>query len=225
MFWQEDSSQEHFEIPQNVVDLAFQIDCRALPVDHAHALSMAIAAALPWFGESSTDGLHLIHVAGSGNGWERPHEGSALLLPSRRTKLVLRLAHDRVENARALSGKLPDINGHPLRVGESKVVHLSPAATMYARYVAVTQNQNEEQFIADMVQQMRAMGLRFKKVLAGKQVNFSLPQETLSVRSLMVADLSPEDAITLQEQGLGAARTLGCGLFIEHKSIKKVESK
>jgi CRISPR/Cas system CSM-associated protein Csm4 (group 5 of RAMP superfamily) len=35
----------------------------------------------------------------------------------------------------------------------------------------------------------------------------------------MVAELSYEDAITLQEQGLGPHRTLGCGLFLPQKSF------
>ena len=32
------------------------------------------------------------------------------------------------------------------------------------------------------------------------------------------------DAVALQERGLGTRRTLGCGLFIAHKSINKVNS-
>ncbi|MFA5627683.1 MAG: type I-MYXAN CRISPR-associated protein Cas6/Cmx6 [Thiohalomonadaceae bacterium] len=225
MFWQEDTQQEDFIVPDNVVDLSFQIDCRGLLVDHAYPLSSAIQQALPWFGESRKDGLHLIHVAGSGNGWERPSDASALLLPSRRTRLVLRLARDRVENARALSGQMLDIDGHALRVGEAKVLTLSTAATLYARYIAAPADQEEVQFITEMVQQMRTMGLDPKKVMAGKKRYFSTPGGALCVRSLMVADLPPADAIRLQEEGLGTQRTLGCGLFIEHKSINKVEQK
>ncbi|MDH5785954.1 MAG: type I-MYXAN CRISPR-associated protein Cas6/Cmx6, partial [Chromatiales bacterium] len=47
------------------------------------------------------------------------------------------------------------------------------------------------------------------------------PGRTLTTRSLLVADLSFDDAITLQELGIGqkAYRKLGCGLFIPHKSV------
>jgi CRISPR-associated protein Cas6 len=224
MYWQEDVQKEFFTVPEDVVDVSFHIDCRTLPVDHAYALSAAVRSALPWFGEDPTDGLHLIHVADSGNGWERPSHAFALLHPSRRTRLVLRLARHRVENARALSGQTLDVAGNTMVVGEGKVVPLSPVATLYARYIAGPEGQEEEQFIAEAVQQMRAMGLHFKKVLAGKQHHFDTPDGPIYVRSLMVADLSPPDAVTLQERGLGPYRTLGCGLFIAHKSINKVYS-
>jgi CRISPR-associated protein Cas6 len=224
MFWQEDVQKEFFTVPENVVDVSFHIDCRTLPVDHAYALSAAVRGALPWFGEDPGDGLHLIHVADSGNGWERPSHAFALLHLSRRTRLVLRLARDRVENARALSGQTLDVAGNAMVVGEAKVVPLSPVATLYARYIAAPAGQDEEQFIAEAVQQMRAMGVQFKKVLAGKPHHFDTPDGPIHVRSLMVADLSPPDAVTLQERGLGPHRSLGCGLFIAHKSINKVNS-
>jgi hypothetical protein len=38
-------------------------------------------------------------------------------------------------------------------------------------------------------------------------------------RSLMVAGLAVEEGVRLQEEGLGALRQLGCGLFIAHKSV------
>ncbi|MES9880712.1 MAG: type I-MYXAN CRISPR-associated protein Cas6/Cmx6 [Sedimenticola sp.] len=41
----------------------------------------------------------------------------------------------------------------------------------------------------------------------------------MTTRSLMVADLSVEDAIHLQEQGIGEGRSMGCGLFIPQKSF------
>jgi CRISPR-associated protein Cas6 len=222
MFWQEDIQKEFFTVPDNVVDVAFHIDCRTLPVDHAHALSSAVRRALPWFGDDPSDGLHLIHVADSGNGWERPSDAAALLYLSRRTPLVLRLARHRVENARALSGQTLDVAGHPMTVGEAKIVPLSPVSTLYARYIVVPDGQDEGQFVAAAVQQMQALGLHFKKVLAGMQHHFDTPDGPVFVRSLMVADLPPQDAVTLQERGLGPRRSLGCGLFIAHKSINKV---
>ncbi len=224
MYWQEDIQNKAYTVPDDVVDLAFSIDCRTLPVDHAYPLAMAVRRALPWFGDDPCDGLHLIHVADSGNGWERPSGADDLLYLSRRTPLVLRLARDRVENARALTGQTLDVAGHAMAVGEARVVRLSPAATLYSRYIATPEGQDEEQFVAEAVQQMRAMGLRFKKVLAGIPHHLEMPDGPIFVRSLMVADLPPEDAVTLQQRGLGPHRALGCGLFIAHKSINKVNA-
>lgn len=224
MYWQEeDKDQEDFVVPDDVVDLVFSIECKALPVDHAAALFSAIRQVLPWFGESAQTGLHTIHVADSGNGWERPSGADDLLYLSRRTKLTLRLPRNRVENARALSGSLLDVAGHAMRVGSAKEMLLSTNPTLYARYVACPEEQGEEQFIADAVRQLRDMGIRFKKVLAGKHTCLHSADGPVFTRSLMIADLSPEDAVRLQEHGLGPHRELGCGVFIPHKSIKKVE--
>ncbi|PIV74684.1 MAG: hypothetical protein COW56_04530, partial [Rhodocyclales bacterium CG17_big_fil_post_rev_8_21_14_2_50_68_7] len=39
---------------------------------------------------------------------------------------------------------------------------------------------------------------------------------------LMLHGLSPEDSLRMQSSGLGTNRTLGCGIFIPHKSIAPV---
>ncbi len=222
MYWNEDKTEEEFVIPDDVVDLAFDIQCQTLPVDHAYALYQAIHAVLPWFGEEPDTALHLIHVADSGNGWERPSGADDLLYLSRRTKLTLRLPKHRVENAQSLMGQTLDVAGHAMTVGKSKVLLLSNNPTLYARYVAAPEGQDEAQFIAEAAREMQAMGVRFKKILAGKQFHLRIPGGKVFVRSLMVADLSPADAVTLQVHGVGAHRELGCGVFIPHKSIKKV---
>ena len=41
---------------------------------------------------------------------------------------------------------------------------------------------------------------------------------------LMVADLTPEAAIKLQQEGLGEGRKFGCGLFLPQKGIKAVNA-
>jgi hypothetical protein len=41
-------------------------------------------------------------------------------------------------------------------------------------------------------------------------------------RSLMVAALPADASLTLQRQGLGDGRLIGCGLFVPHKGIEAV---
>ncbi len=224
MFWQEEKDEEVTRVPDNVVDLAFGIDCRTVPVDHAYALSNAIRKVLPWFDDEHGVALHLIHVADSGNGWEKPTGADDLMYLSRRTKLTLRLPKDQVENARSLSGQTLDVAGHALKVGEAKVVPLHLTDTLYARYVVAQEGQSEEAFIADAVRELHRLGLKFKKVLAGKEFHLGTPNGALFLRSLMVAEMPQADAIVLQEQGLGPHRSLGCGVFTPHKSIKKVST-
>jgi CRISPR-associated protein Cas6 len=223
MFWQEEQNDvDRFVVPEDVVDILFSISCKTLPVDHAHALSAAVKEALPWFEEEEQAGLHLIHVADSGNGWERPQGEDEVLYLSRRTKLTLRVPQHRLEEVKALSGQTLDVAGNEMEVGKSSVRLLSTSTTLYSRYVAVTAGeQSEDEFIAELVQELREAGLRFKKVLCGKETTFHTPEGPMVTRSLMVADLPLDDAVRLQENGIGPHqhKKIGCGLFIAHKAV------
>lgn len=223
MFWQEEENDvERFVVPEDVVDISFTITCKALPVDHAHALSEAIKAALPWFSDEQQAGLHLIHVADSGNGWERPQGEDEVLYLSRRTKLTLRVPQHRVEDSQALTGQTLDVAGNRMEVGKSAIRLLSTSTTLYARYVATSsEEQDEDEFIAEVVNELTQAGLRFKKVLCGKEASFSTPNGPIVTRSLMVADLPLEHAVRLQEIGVGPHenKKIGCGLFIPHKAV------
>lgn len=222
MHWQiEEDDITRFVVPENVVDLLFGIDCKVLPVDHAYALSTAISQALPWFAEDETAALHLIHGADSGNGWERPEGSDDILYLSRRTKLVLRVSADRIDDAMALVGKELDVAGNSMKVLKAGKRLLEVTTALYSRYVVAEEGEDEEAFLQRIIAEMRAMGLRFKKVLCGKEHTLHTPERDLITRSLLVADLSFEDAITLQERGIGvkAYKKLGCGLFIPHKTV------
>ncbi|MCU7850998.1 MAG: type I-MYXAN CRISPR-associated protein Cas6/Cmx6 [Candidatus Thiodiazotropha sp. (ex Monitilora ramsayi)] len=219
MFWQEDIDEEHYVVPENVVDLIFRIKCPTLPVDHAWPLSEAIQAALPWFSEEQQSGLHLIYGADSGNGWERPSEGEETLYLSRRTPLILRLPNERLDDASALTGVTLDIAGNPMQIGESHTRRLSMTTTLYCRHVVAEAGQDEDAFLQSSVASLQALNLRFKKVLCGKGTTFSTPEGPLTTLSLMVAGLSVDDAVTLQEHGMGPLRNRGFGLFVPHKTV------
>ncbi|MCK9530548.1 MAG: type I-MYXAN CRISPR-associated protein Cas6/Cmx6 [Gammaproteobacteria bacterium] len=216
MYWQEDTDETGFVVPDNVIDLAFSITCQALPVDHAQALYTAVAGVLSWLADEAGAGIHTIHGADSGNGWERPED---VLLLSRRTKLVLRLPKARVEAARALTGQCIDVAGHAMEIGEAQPRQLSKSGTLYARYVSIEAPGDEEVFLHTCVAELREQGIRAKKFLCGKTTTLHTDAGPLETRSLMVADLSLEDSVRLQEHGVGAHRHLGCGLFIASKAV------
>ena len=61
-------------------------------------------------------------------------------------------------------------------------------------------------------------------MICGRSGEISGANGSLFTRALMVADLSPEESVSLQQQGLGDDRLLGCGLFVPHKGIDAVYS-
>jgi CRISPR-associated protein Cas6 len=222
MYWQEEHSSKVYVVPGDVADLSFAIRGSVLPVDHAYALAEAIRQVLPWITEEGA-GIHEIHVADSGNGWYRPEGSSGQLLHlSRRTKLTLRLARERLESARSLSGRVLDVAGHRLEVGESTARPLSPFPTLFARHVVALGGDDEAQFLDHAASMLRENGLPVRKLLCGRSSRIETASGSLLTRSLMVADLDPPDSVRLQQRGLGPKRYLGCGLFIPHKGIRPV---
>jgi CRISPR-associated protein Cas6 len=226
VFWSEDNdAKKEFAIPDDVVDIAYKLECRTLPLDHAQALADAIQLALPWFADESRTGLHLIHVAESGNGWYRPEDPeNEVLCLSKRTRMTLRLPKHRIDDAHSLTGQTLNIDGYELVVREGTIKSLSALPTLFARYVIAEQDQDEQAFLNSMAALLRDMEIPVKKLMAGKQHRMRMAAGPVFTRSLMVADLAPQDAVKLQQQGIGPGRKFGCGLFLPQKGIKAVNA-
>ena len=153
MVWLEDTTEKTYVVPDDVVDLAFRIDCRSVPLEHAHTLSTAIIDVLPWLTEEQAAGIHQIHGAASGNGWLRPEDTeNEVLYLSKRTRMVIRLPKHRIEDARQLSGAELDLNGHPVRVGDATVKQLVAQSTVFSRYIVCDESQSEADFEQEMIQ-------------------------------------------------------------------------
>lgn len=223
MYWQEEDDRSAPLVPDDVVDLVFSMSCKVLPVDHAHSLSQAIQLILPWLADEEGAGVHTIHVAESGNGWMRPNEANALLYPSRRTKLRVRVPQHRVEEGKNLTGNKLDIDGYIVEVKDVTVKLLSDHPTVFSRYIVTDGFDSEEDVLQEMVQQLKGIGIKPKKMLCGTETIIATPDKPITTRSLMLADLSVEEAVMLQMKGLGTHRWMGCGIFIPHKDIKEVK--
>lgn len=227
MFWQEDEQHKAFEVPDDVIDLIFDIDCRELPVDHAHDLAVALEALMPRLKEDPRLGVHTVHLAGSQNGWERPDPGlGQKLILSRRTKLTLRVPNEQLEQVKqALIGAELDIGGCSLKVGKAKQRKLSNQGTIFSRYVVLEpgEEHDENTFLQRIAAQLAERGIRVKKALCGRTAEVLGPEGPVQTRSIMLADLSAEESVRLQQEGIGPMRHMGCGIFIPHKGIDAVK--
>ncbi len=226
MFWTDDNSAKNeFIIPDDIVDISFKLDCKSLPLDHAWNLSIALQGALPWLPHDIHTGVHLIHMAESGNGWQRPDDpANDVLYLSKRARLTLRIPKHRIDDAHALTGKTLAIDGNVLTVREGTVKLLSQLPTLFARYVVCDRTMSEHQFLTVSAQQLKAMDIPVLKLMAGKETIFRLAKGPVTTRSLMVADLTPANSVRLQQHGLGDGRLYGCGLFLPQKGINAVKS-
>ncbi len=222
MHWVEEPQEENIAIPDTVVDLAFSIRCHALPVDHAYDLYVALAHHLPWLEHEPLAGIHPLHVAETAHGWVRPEKPDALLHLSRRTKLVLRLPAERVDEARSLEGKRLRVGQHGMIICEATQLPISRSRSLFSRRVVIDEEESEEAFVQRLAEEMQTMGVRPKKILPGLAHTLRTPQQRLCTRLLSVEDLSLEESFVLQMNGLGPYRHLGCGIFIPHKPLSAV---
>jgi CRISPR-associated protein Cas6 len=223
VYWQEDSDESQpYRVPDDILDVSYRVSCQSLPVDHAYTLSVALIEALPWLEEEERAGIHLIHGAESGNGWIRPEDPLAVMYLSRRTRMILRLPKERVEEAKSLTGQTLDVGGNALTVGGCTIRPLSNLTTIFARYVITEDVEDESAFMEEAVIRLKAMGIKVKKMMGGRLHTFSLPGRKLTARSLMIDGLKVQESVTLQQQGLGPGRKIGCGLFLPHKGIDAV---
>lgn len=223
MYWNDDNNKEAvYEVPDDIVDINFKIKCPQLPLDHAHPLSRAITAKLPWIKESSGAGIHLIHGAESGNGWIRPNEPDELLFPSRRTLFTIRTPKQYIDDVKTLDGKSINICDVSITFSKPTIRKLSKLTTIFARYVLADEAEDETAFLNEMVKLLAEKNIRPQKMMGGRTNSLRFPDKTLTTRSLMIDGLDPSESVLLQQQGLGQGRSFGCGLFLPHKGIDAV---
>lgn len=221
MFWQEDDKKNDIDTSDKVVDVSYKIACKQIPTCHAWELSQALHQTLPWMKDEPEMGVHQIHGATSGNGWERPPDGELIHL-SKRTRMHLRVPTSRIGDANELVGKELDIAGHSVQVGQMTTKSIDPFSTIFARYIVMQKDMSEDDFLKWVVDEMAGRDIQARKLLCGKGHEFEANGETIETRSLMIADLDKLSSVRLQEVGIGLHRHMGCGIFVPHKGIKAV---
>ena len=222
MLWEDEDKQKNEDIvADDVVDLCFRINCRQIPTMHAWDLAQALYRLLPWLEEEPEVGIHQIHGAATGNGWERPPDGELMHL-SRRAKMHLRVPKEKIDDARQISGETLDIGGCPVEIGEASVRLLNPIQTIFARYVIGPEALDEEAFVAWLAGELQQRDIQIRKLLCGIGHTITTPDGDIETRSVMIADLDRATSLTLQETGVGPGRHLGCGIFLPHKGIRAV---
>lgn len=194
----------------DILDLAFALDGRAVMTDYADALWRGLSGLLPWLAAEEAAAVHPL-------AWVSPGEGELYL--SRRSRLMLRLPRGRLEAARSLSGVRLDL-GSPVTIGAATVKALMPARVLYSSFVTVG-TADESAFLAACEAQLAVRGVR-ATLLCGKARRGAAAEGEWHGFSLMVHGLEEETSLRLQQEGLGGERKRGCGVFVPHKSIVAV---
>ena len=218
MFWQETKKEEPYEVPDDVIDLVFKVKGKSIDVDHAWNLAVALQSTL---GEKTCSqlGIFPILTGQSGNGWFKPEDQVFL---SRRAQLAIRLHRDLLDETKQLIGQSIDVGEHQIELGDTHERALSTHDTVFSRGISCDPGQDEADFMNDIAERLQKMGVPVRKMLCGKDSQVKSADDSITVRSVMIADLKPEHSVLLQRRGLGRQQHLGLGLFIPHKGIDAV---
>ncbi len=192
------------------VDLYFQVVGEAVPLDHGFALYSAICKATEQ--EPSTSWLHdaegvgLIPIRGT------PAAEHRLLL-NRTARFGLRLPAQDIPKALVLAGKRLRIGDLLIRAGATTAEALKPSATLYARIVTTRNGEDPERFDAEIARQLAAISVRGRVVRGDRRI-IRVHDKKVVGHELLVTELTAEESICLQEQGVGGRRKMGCGVFL-----------
>lgn len=216
MYWQE--KNEHYRVSDDVIEVIFKVVGKTLGKKYEESLAESLYQVLPWMLEDDKIAVFLNHSQEEGNGWYMDDNPDVPLYLSRRSKLYLRIPSSKEDELLAVFEKTEfDIDGHVLGFKHSQSRLLKPSETLYARNIL--SQEEEDEFVERMAETLIAMGIKPQRLLCGKQRLISINGEKVLTRSLMVNDLKKEEAIRLQQLGIGPHRHIGCGIFVPYKSI------
>lgn len=217
MYWQE--KNEHYRVSDDVIEVIFKVVGKTLCKQYETILAAAMYDTLPWVANDQSIAVFLNHALEEGNGWYMDDNPETPLYLSRRTKLYLRIPSGKEDELlEQLQSAEFDISGHLIQFKHSQSRLLSPSETLYARYI-LSDEDDEEVFIQRMAESLQAMNITPRRLLCGKEREIVVNGEVFKTRSLMVNDLEKDEAIRLQQNGIGPHRHIGCGVFVPYKSI------
>ncbi len=190
-----------------VIDLQFQVFGSTINVDHGYALFSGVSKVLPVFHAAENVGMGLVRGKYIG-------DGRISIAPV--SSMTFRLPVDLVSNYINLAGKSLDVGGYSLRIGVPSSHALIPAPVLYAHLVTTRNGQDQDRFEREIARQLVQQGSR-GRITIGKRRTFRVHGRQVVSYSVLVSELTAEESIVLQENGLGGRRKMGCGFFLPWK--------
>lgn len=197
-----------------VVELEFPLLASApIPADHGYLLYAAVSRLLPEVHQPN----HIALCPISGR-----QLGNRLLALTRTSRLRLRSPQEQVPLLVHLAGKELQLGQARLTVGTPCVQLLQPAEALRSRLVVIkvkdaprASDLNEKLFAQAARRQLDQLGISAQVQLqVGKRRTLRLERREIVGYELAVHGLSDEESLTLQQQGLGGRRHMGCGVFV-----------
>jgi CRISPR-associated protein, Cas6-related len=196
-----------------VIDLVFPVVGTHLPADHGYSLYSAVNRVFErdgstWFHDS--EGIALLPV----NGKYRPDH---TLLLGRGSHFIIRVSASMVPDVLTLAGQRLQIGGMPLTIGAPQVERLKPSVALEARIVTTRNGDDPERFDVEIRRQLDELGIS-ADAQRGRRRIVTIRGKKVVGHELVVAHLTAEESLTLQERGVGGRRKMGCGIFVPYRT-------
>ncbi len=204
----------------STIDLSFPIRLlsdRAVPFDHGHMVYGAVARLIPTAHQGSWLGIHPLGGV--------PEDDSTRLRPGARSTLRFRLSAEHISTLLPLTGAELRLGDARVELGAPTVLQLRPAPWLDARHVlirltraprrsdgTIDKAEFEERFAEEFLRQLRALDIDRPFRICGRR-RLTVHGRRLLGYSVQVAELSAEESLRLQVEGIGGKRAFGCGLF------------
>lgn len=206
------------------IDFSFKLLGGPIPVDHGYHVYSSISRVLPAIHGDDQIGVHPIfgHLL-----------GDRMLALTESSHLTLRLPIDRVPDVLPLAGSTLDLGDGSITVGVPNSRALVPSAALESRLVIIKGFMEPGPFLEAVQRQLNELEIRGEPSLISTgdavEVNRSRNggtrskwvRRTLRIRdkeivgfALRVEELTAEESILLQEEGIGGRRRFGCGIFV-----------
>lgn len=197
-----------------VVDLSFRVVATGpVRADHGYQLYSSLSRLLPAIHEKNSIAIHPIRGR---------LVGGRLMSLTPQSRLVLRAPHEQVGALLPLAGKMVSLGTACLQLGVPEVHALVAAPSLRSRLVVVkikdvarAAELTAERFTAALRRQLEALGVGSKAELRlGKRRTLRIKSKEIVGYEVLLAQLDPEESLTVQERGLGGRHHMGCGIFV-----------
>lgn len=190
------------------VDLAFRLVGRAIPVDHGYALYSTISRIVPELHGARNIGVHPIRGV---------YHGKGILRLVEHSRLIVGVPEDDIKIYLKLAGKRLDVEQDAFRVGVPEVRLLRPASKLHARLVTFKNSLEEGRFLEVARERLDKLQVAGELEL-GQRRTLRVKDKQVVGFELAIGNLSAEESVSLQENGLGGRRHMGCGVLIPVKA-------
>lgn len=213
-----------------MLDLEFFLQGDVLDVDHGYYLHSALSEIVPSHHhpeKRGNTGVHPIYGI---------YRGERKISLQKNSRLILRLEVEKIPEYLVLCGRTLSVGSHFLTVGMPASRNLTPAPILKSRMVTIKGFTEPEEFLHAAQRQLTDLNILGTPHLVPRKNTASAEgktdnrekspfvKRTLNVKgknivgfALTVSNLTAEESLRIQMQGLGGRRAMGCGIFVPQR--------